>query len=336
MVALTSLRGFNYWSRRSVICMELAVGAFEDISSADVPDLTQLLVAAMPGLVEHQCSVGTRGGFISRLRRGTYAPHIVEHVALELQVMIGHDTSYGRTRGGDIRGSYTVAFEYAHEQVGLRAAALALEAVQRAFAGTLTTVQPSVWELTALAQTPSAPPIHQDVFCGITGGGARAEAQHELAARFASPGQGAPLIIDVSPAYLLHAGLPYSSSELAIILDAAPTDVPVRYQETERAQRLVGVLVDAVQHGGVVICPASARELQEHVLAQNLRVAIFSVDDGLVARGDRHAVAAACVRDGHVRITHGDEVQDAGVLYQGTPATAQLAATLAAHVLRIS
>lgn len=336
MVALSSLRGFNYWSRRSVICMDLVVGAFEDISSADVPGLTELLVAAMPGLVEHKCSVGTRGGFISRLRRGTYAPHIVEHVALELQVMIGHETNYGRTRGGDIRGSYTLAFEYEHEQVGLRAAALALDAVQRAFAGTLTTVQPSVRELTALTQTPDCPPIHQDVFCGITGGGARGEAQHELAARLASPGQDARLIVDVSPAYLLRAGLPYSSSEMAIILDASPTDVPARYQETERAQRLVGVLMDAVQAGGIVICPVSAQELQEHALAQNLRIATFSANDEIVAQGQQHAVAVACVRDGRVHITHGGKSHDAGVLSPDTPATAQLAATLAAHVLQIS
>ena len=51
--------------------------------------------------------------------------------------MIGHDVGYGRTRGGDVEGEYTLVFEHMHEGVGLRAAALALETVQQAFAGTL-------------------------------------------------------------------------------------------------------------------------------------------------------------------------------------------------------
>ena len=56
----------------------VAVGSYEDISSADVEGFTESLVATMPGLIEHRCSLGTRGGFVTRLRRGTYAPHIAE------------------------------------------------------------------------------------------------------------------------------------------------------------------------------------------------------------------------------------------------------------------
>ena len=44
--------------------MDSLVGAYEDISSADVPGFTEALVAAMPGLEEHRCSIGERGGFI--------------------------------------------------------------------------------------------------------------------------------------------------------------------------------------------------------------------------------------------------------------------------------
>ena len=89
MTTLHATRGANFWSLRPVTRMDLAVGAYDDISSAHVPGFTDALVGAMPGLVEHRCSIGERGGFIVRLRRGTYAPHIIEHVALELQTMIG-------------------------------------------------------------------------------------------------------------------------------------------------------------------------------------------------------------------------------------------------------
>src|SRR5215210_8361207 len=99
MTTLHATRGANYWSRRPVTRMDLLVGPYEDISSAQVDGVTERLVRTMPGLREHRCSIGERGGFILRLRRGTYAPHIIEHVALELQTMIGHDVGFGKTRG---------------------------------------------------------------------------------------------------------------------------------------------------------------------------------------------------------------------------------------------
>jgi hypothetical protein len=36
LTALQSMRGKNYWSMRPITRMDLAVGAYEDISSADV------------------------------------------------------------------------------------------------------------------------------------------------------------------------------------------------------------------------------------------------------------------------------------------------------------
>src|SRR3954471_19843847 len=276
MTMLHATRGKNFWSLRPVTRMDLQVGAFDEISSAESPGTTEQLVAAMPGLVEHRCSIGERGGFIVRLRRGTYAPHIIEHVALELQTMMGHDVGFGRTRGGDVEGEYTLVFEHAHEHVGLRAAALALEAVQQAFDGTLETVAPAIAELRALAETPDTPPLHADVLCGVIGGGGRAEAQQALRERLQDPDE---LVIDVSPNYLLQAGLPYARSRMAIILDADLNDVPPRYQEEEHAIKLVNVLCDAVERVGLVICAAKAWEIQDYARDSGCRVAGFAGDD---------------------------------------------------------
>src|SRR5262245_36275154 len=90
ITTLHATRGMNFWSKRPVIRMDLTVGEFEDISSADVEPFVEQLLKAMPGLRDHECSIGSRGGFVLRLRRGTYAPHIIEHVALELQAAVGH------------------------------------------------------------------------------------------------------------------------------------------------------------------------------------------------------------------------------------------------------
>jgi len=326
MTTLHATRGKNFWSLRPVTRMDLQVGAYEDISSADVPDFTRQLTAAMPGLIEHRCSIGERGGFLVRLRRGTYAPHIIEHVALELQTMMGHDVGFGRTRGGDVDGEYTLVFEHVHEQVGLRAAALALEAVQQAFDGTLESVDAAVAELKAIAETPDTPPLHGRVLCGVTGGAGRADAQRLFRERLADE---QALVIDVSPSYLLQAGLPYARSRMAIILDATLTDVPPRYQEEERATKLVNVLADAVERDGMVVCPAKAWEIQDYARDSGCRIAVFAPDDDVTSRDCRRARAVGRVRDGRIIIEGCGDAEDAGALDPSLPAGAQLAAALA-------
>ena len=331
LTTLHATRGKNFWSLRPVTRMDLVVGAYDDISSADVPGVTKRLLGAMPGLVEHRCSIGERGGFVLRLRRGTYAPHIIEHVALELQTMMGHDVGFGKTRGGDVEGGYTLVFEHEHEQVGLRAAALALETVQQAFDGVLESVDAAVAELKAIAETPDTPPLHHDVLCGVTGGAGRADAQRLLRKRLADENA---LVIDVSPAFLLQAGLPYARSGMAIILDAALTDVPPRYQEEERATQLVNVLADAVDRDGMVVCPAKAWEIQDYARESGCRIAVFATDDDVTARDSRRARAVARVRDGRIVVEGCGEDEDCGPLDPMLPATSQVAAALAHATLR--
>jgi len=329
MTTLHATRGANYWLRDPIVRLDLTVGAYEHISSADVPGFTDALVGAMPGLIEHRCSIAERGGFVLRLRRGTYAAHIVEHVALELQTMIGHDVGYGRTRGGDVESEYTLIFERIHEQVGLRAAALALETVQRAFAGTLETVEPYIAELQALAELPDVPPLRQRVLCGITGGDARGETREELVKRGIGQEE---LIIDVAPSYILQAGLPYSRSEFAIVLDTTLTDVPERYQDLERASRLVAVVADEVRRDGFVVCPAKAWEVQDRARDEHCRVAIFATDDDVTLRDQKLARAVALVEHGRIILDTDAKRTDGGLLRDDAPPAAQVAAALAAQL----
>jgi hypothetical protein len=330
LVALRSLRGANFWSRRPVTRLDLAIGEYDEISSAEVEGFTDTLIRALPGLWEHRCSIGERGGFVTRLRRGTYAPHIVEHVGLELQTMIGHDVGYGRARGGDRPGEYTVVFEHEHAEVGLRSAALALEIVQKALAGELDTVDYAVAELQSLAASPDVPALRQKVLCGITGGGDRAAVRAELGKRGIGDDE---LVVDLAPAYLLNAGLPYSRSEIAVILDARPTDVPERYQDEERAQQLVSVVADAVVRNGIVVCPAKEWEVQDRVRDARCRVAVFSTRDDVTRRDTRVAHAFAFVRDGRIVFECCGTATDAGALDPDVPADAQVAAALAVHAL---
>lgn len=330
LTGLRSLRGANFWSRRPITRMDVAVGEYDEIHSAEVPGFTEALLKAMPGLWEHRCSIGERGGFVTRLRRGTYAPHIAEHVGLELQTMIGHDVGYGRARGGDREGEYTVIFEHLHAEVGMRAAALALETVQRAFAGELDTVEHAVAELQALAEAPDIPALTSRVLCGITGGGDRAAVRDEMLRRGVSD---AELIVDVTPSYLLNAGLPYARSEIAVILDTDLQDVPGRYREEGRNEQLVSVLADGVRRDGIVIVPAPEWEVQDAARAAQCRVAVFSTRDTVPVRHTRVAIAVGMVRDGRIVIETRGEVDDAGPLRADEDAGVQVAAALAVHAL---
>lgn len=331
LVGLRSLRGANFWSRRPITRMDVAVGEYDEIHSAEVPGFTDALIRALPGLWEHRCSIGERGGFVTRLRRGTYAPHIAEHVGLELQNMVGHAVGYGRARGGDRPGEYTVVFEHLHAEVGLRAAALALDIVQKAFAGELGDVDYAIAELKALVDTPDMPALTQSVLCGITGGGDRAAVRGEMLRRGVDD---EALIVDVAPSYILNVGLPYARSEVAVVLDTDVQDVPDRYREEERNLQLVSVLADAVRRDGIVVVPSTEWEVQDMAREAHCRVAVFSTRDAVPARDTRVAHAVAVVRGGRIVIESVGETVDGGELVADVDPRVQVAAALAVHSLR--
>src|SRR5207249_11802398 len=87
-------------------------------ASGELRGFNDRLQAWLPTRIEHRCSVGTRGRFFERLRRGTYQAHILEHVALALQALAGTEVGFGRTRETSEEGVYKVAVEYEDEELG--------------------------------------------------------------------------------------------------------------------------------------------------------------------------------------------------------------------------
>ena len=115
---VTHLRGPNIWTYRPVIEAWLDLGELEEFPSNTLPGLYERLIAWLPGLIEHRCGVGERGGFLERLREGTWSGHVLEHVVLELQNLAGMRTGFGKTRSTSERGIYKMAFRTRQEQVG--------------------------------------------------------------------------------------------------------------------------------------------------------------------------------------------------------------------------
>jgi cyanophycin synthetase len=118
---LRAVRGPNFWRLAPVIACDVTLGTLEDVPSTDIPGFNERLMAMMPTLREHPCSRGTEGGFVERLMQGTHLPHIMEHVALELQTLAGTDVSFGRVVESGDPGVWWLIVAYEEEEVGLQA-----------------------------------------------------------------------------------------------------------------------------------------------------------------------------------------------------------------------
>lgn len=119
-----ALRGPNFWSGywTKLIVMRLDLEDYEEKPTDKIAGFDERLQELMPGLVEHGCSYGERGGFFRRVQEGTWAGHVIEHLALEMQTLAGMDTGYGRTRETSTKGVYNVVFSYIEEEAGRYAA----------------------------------------------------------------------------------------------------------------------------------------------------------------------------------------------------------------------
>ncbi|WP_353152250.1 cyanophycin synthetase [Pollutimonas bauzanensis] len=116
-ISMMFLRGPNIWAYRPVIEAWVDIGELEDFPSNTIPGFYERLSSWLPSLEEHRCSVGERGGFLQRLRQGTWPAHILEHVTLELQNLAGMPGGLGRARETPVRGVYKVIVRAWHEPV---------------------------------------------------------------------------------------------------------------------------------------------------------------------------------------------------------------------------
>lgn len=135
ILELRALRGPNYFSRYLAIYMRLDIGELEERPSDRVPGIAERLQELIPTIHDHRCSVGEAGGFLQRVRAGTYAGHMVEHVAIELQNLIGFSVGYGKTVDTYEPGVYNVVYRYRDEACGLAAGREAVGIVEKLYNG---------------------------------------------------------------------------------------------------------------------------------------------------------------------------------------------------------
>ena len=125
--------GPNLYARFPVIRHVLDLGELEHWPTSRLgEEFIGALLEHLPGLAEHGCSFKEPGGFVRRMREdeGTWLGHVMEHVAIEFQVVAGSDVTFGRTRSIDGRpGFYNMVFQYKDADVGREASRLALELI---------------------------------------------------------------------------------------------------------------------------------------------------------------------------------------------------------------
>ncbi len=107
--------GPNVFHTSPTIIMSLDLENLTEKASSDLPGFIPRLLETFPGLVEHTCSLGSAGGFVLRLNKGTYMAHVVEHVAIELSALCGIGVHYGKSRYAGHPGFYEIVTTFKNE-----------------------------------------------------------------------------------------------------------------------------------------------------------------------------------------------------------------------------
>jgi len=123
-------RGPNLRGSQPMVRLRIDLGALEEWPSDRIPGFVERLTELLPGLASHGCSLGRPGGFLERLRDGTWLGHVVEHAAIELQCIVGSRVTRGKTRGVPRSpGVYDALYAYEDAEVALAAGAVAVRLV---------------------------------------------------------------------------------------------------------------------------------------------------------------------------------------------------------------
>lgn len=120
--------GQNIYSHKKCIRIDLDLEGYSETPSKDIPNFNFNLVNIIPALKTHRCGIDEEGGFVKRLKEGTYLAHICEHIMIAIQNDLGLDVSYGKAREieGDI---YYVIAQYEYKNTVIEVANLAVDLI---------------------------------------------------------------------------------------------------------------------------------------------------------------------------------------------------------------
>ncbi|HHX77644.1 MAG TPA: cyanophycin synthetase, partial [Firmicutes bacterium] len=131
---LKAFPGRNIYSHNPVLRVEIDLMEWGQVDSRQLPAFQERLLNFLPGLREHHCSLGKKGGFVERLREGTFLGHIIEHVLLEMQHQLGSEANYGKTRTL-ANGRVEIIFEYSNKETAVFLAQEVVKSIEALLTG---------------------------------------------------------------------------------------------------------------------------------------------------------------------------------------------------------
>lgn len=147
IVKITYLKGPNMWTYTEALEAWLDLGILEEWPSNRIPGFVDRLLAVMPSIGEHFCSPGVPGGFLMRLREGTWMGHILEHIVIELLEAAGLEAGFGQTRETIRSGLYRMVFRVPNEKIGRVALKAGHELLHAVLNNEEFDIQPAVKEI---------------------------------------------------------------------------------------------------------------------------------------------------------------------------------------------
>ncbi|HVF23446.1 MAG TPA: hypothetical protein VM941_10235, partial [Pyrinomonadaceae bacterium] len=131
--------------------MRLDLGDLDSKETREFKGFNDRLLGCLPGLNDHQCSLGRPGGFVQRLEEGTYFGHVVEHVAIELATLVDAGANHGKTRHSGEPRIYNVAIEYKAEHASRYLMEVAVRLVTAVLNSEAFPVGKEIWEAKQIA-----------------------------------------------------------------------------------------------------------------------------------------------------------------------------------------
>lgn len=114
--------GKNIYSHKLCIRLTVDTENLYDTPTKDIEGFNEKLLAALPGLNTHKCSLGHGIAFCDRLSENTYLPHVLEHILIEMQNVLGFkDVKYGKTICVE-KAIYHVVYQYEYDEAALACA----------------------------------------------------------------------------------------------------------------------------------------------------------------------------------------------------------------------
>jgi cyanophycin synthetase len=114
----------------SVYEVEISLGKYSSLSTADIRGFTSRLLRMFPGLRKHECCACEAGGFVRELRKGTDLAHVIEHLTIE---MLKNVSNPRRKLSGWTRKkskNYVLHFQVPDSATGKCAASCAIRVIE--------------------------------------------------------------------------------------------------------------------------------------------------------------------------------------------------------------